>query len=109
MGVSPTSRSKERARDFSFSSRNTPEPTCSYLYCATGLEFAALWQRHPVENCITGTKSFRHPQVGEFDFEFEALLLPDGSGDRLLTYTVNPRSSAETALRRLVQSLQVPG
>ncbi|EYB67212.1 hypothetical protein DEIPH_ctg047orf0014 [Deinococcus phoenicis] len=29
-------------------------------------EFAVLWQRHPVENCMTGTKAFRHPQVTPF-------------------------------------------
>ena len=38
VGLSPTSRSKERARDFSFFNRNTLEPTRFRLYCATGLE-----------------------------------------------------------------------
>ncbi len=37
VGLSPTSRSKERARDFSFLNRNTLEPTRFRLYCATGL------------------------------------------------------------------------
>ena len=34
-GLSPTSRSKERALDFSFFNRNTLEPTRFRLYCAT--------------------------------------------------------------------------
>lgn len=68
-------------------------------------EFAAVWQSQSVENCISGTKSFCHPFVGGVDLAFEALLLPDGSGDRLLTYTAEPGSSAEVAVQRLLSGL----
>lgn len=50
-------------------------------------EFAALWSRHPVANCVSGVKRLRHPQLGELDVEFQALALPDDSGQRILTYT----------------------
>ncbi|UQN07986.1 helix-turn-helix transcriptional regulator [Deinococcus sp. QL22] len=65
------------------------------------VEFAALWQSQTVENCISGTKSFCHPWVGPIELAFEALLLPDGSGDRLLTYTAQPNSAAEVAVHQL--------
>ena len=50
-------------------------------------EFAKLWSRHPVASCVSGTKRLRHPELGELDVEFQALDLPDGSGQRILTYT----------------------
>lgn len=49
-------------------------------------EFARLWARHPVLNCVSGTKLLRHPTIGDVDVEFQVLLLPDGSGRRLITY-----------------------
>ena len=64
-------------------------------------EFAALWSKHPVANCLSGIKRFRHPEVGEFEAEFEALQLPDDSGQRIMTYTATPGSPAEAALRLL--------
>ena len=50
-------------------------------------EFAALWARHPVASCVSGTRRLRHPELGELEVEFQALDLPDGSGQRILTYT----------------------
>ena len=50
-------------------------------------EFAALWARHPVANCVSGTKHLRHPELGDLEVEFQALTLPDDSGQRILTYT----------------------
>ncbi len=49
--------------------------------------------------CGRGTRSttassarsmFHHPEVGEFTLEFQALHLPDDSGQRLLIYTAAP-------------------
>jgi transcriptional regulator with XRE-family HTH domain len=57
-------------------------------------EFARLWARHPVLNCVSGTKLLRHPTVGELDVEFQALQLPDGSGRRLMTYVAPPAALA---------------
>jgi len=57
-------------------------------------EFARLWARHPVLNCVSGTKLLRHPTIGELDVEFQALQLPDGSGRRLMTYVADPAALA---------------
>ncbi|MEV6927286.1 helix-turn-helix transcriptional regulator [Dactylosporangium sp. NPDC051485] len=64
-------------------------------------EFAALWARHPVQSCLSGTKYLYHPEVGECEFDFEVLHLSDDSGQRLLTYTVHPGSPSDSALRLL--------
>ncbi|WP_232534308.1 helix-turn-helix domain-containing protein [Plantactinospora sp. KBS50] len=63
--------------------------------------FATLWSQHPVQTCVAGTKTLRHPEVGELDLEFHVLDLPDGSGHRIFTYTAAPGSAAEAALRLL--------
>ena len=71
-------------------------------------EFAALWGRHPVHNCVSGVKYLRHPEVGELDVEFQILHLPDDSGQRIMTYTAAPASPSEAALRLLNTSLDAP-
>jgi transcriptional regulator with XRE-family HTH domain len=50
-------------------------------------EFAALWAKHPVANCVSGVKHLRHPELGALVLEFQALNLPDDGGQRILTYT----------------------
>ncbi|MFJ4410495.1 helix-turn-helix transcriptional regulator [Streptomyces sp. NPDC088910] len=69
-------------------------------------EFAALWTRHPVSNCTTGTKTFHHPVVGRFDLAFEMLRTGDGSGHRLLLFSAAPGTPDEAALRLLAASAQ---
>ena len=64
-------------------------------------EFAELWCEHPVHNCMTGTKQFQHPELGALTLQFEALHLPDDSGQRLMTYTAAPGSPSEAALTLL--------
>lgn len=61
-------------------------------------EFAALWARHPVKRCVSGVKRFRHPEVGDFNLSFEMLHLPEGDGQRMLTFTAEPESAAAAAL-----------
>ncbi len=67
-------------------------------------EFARLWAKRPVENCVSGRKRFRHPEVGELELEFQVLALPDDSGQRLLTYTAEPGTPAAASLRLLAVS-----
>jgi transcriptional regulator with XRE-family HTH domain len=67
-------------------------------------EFASLWARHPVATCVSGTKHFRHPEVGEFAVQFEVLLVADDSGQRMLMYSAAPGSAAEAALDLLRRS-----
>jgi transcriptional regulator with XRE-family HTH domain len=64
-------------------------------------DFASLWSRHPVHNCLSGRKWFHHPEVGDMELEFEMLLLPDDSGHRVLTYTAIPGTPSDAALRLL--------
>lgn len=64
-------------------------------------KFAALWSAHPVANCTSGSKLFRHPEVGDLTLEFEALHLADRSGHRILMYSAVAGSSHEAALELL--------
>ncbi|NWL11042.1 transcriptional regulator [Paenarthrobacter nitroguajacolicus] len=68
-------------------------------------DFAKLWARHPVENCMSGVKYLHHPEVGYLELNFEVLTPPDESGHRVLLYAADPESAAEGAL----QLLQVSG
>ncbi len=65
--------------------------------------FAALWAKHPVHDCRSGRKAFRHPEVGELELEFEVLHLPQDTGHRILTYTAIPGTSCDAALRLLTR------
>jgi transcriptional regulator with XRE-family HTH domain len=64
-------------------------------------EFASLWSKHPVHRCVSGIKKFRHPEVGDFDLNFEVLHLPDANGQRIMTHIAEPGSPAEAALTLL--------
>ncbi|HEY8717365.1 helix-turn-helix transcriptional regulator [Pengzhenrongella sp.] len=72
-------------------------------------EFAALWSKHPVRSCVSGTKHLRHPVVGALELEFEILHLPDAGGHRLMTYTAGPGTPSESGLRLLGTSSRVEG
>lgn len=58
-------------------------------------EFCKLWAKHPVETCVSGVKYFRHPEVSDFELNFEVLTPPDESGHRVLMYTPSPGPGAE--------------
>jgi transcriptional regulator with XRE-family HTH domain len=63
--------------------------------------FAALWARHTVRLCSSGTKHLHHPEVGDLDLGYEVLHLPDAEGRRLLVHTAAPGSGSANALRLL--------
>jgi hypothetical protein len=67
-------------------------------------EFAALWARHDVRLCSSGTKRFHHPHVGHLELHYEVLHLPDGDGQRLLTHTASARSASADALSLLCRA-----
>ncbi|GJF28114.1 transcriptional regulator [Kitasatospora sp. NE20-6] len=71
-------------------------------------EFAELWSRHPVRNCVEGVKSFHHPLVGPMELSFETVRLADESGHWMLMYSAEPGSPAEAGLRML-REVTVPG
>jgi len=64
-------------------------------------DFARLWAKHDVRLCSSGEKKLHHPQVGDLVLHYEALHLPDGDGQRLLTHLAAPGSPAADALRLL--------
>lgn len=70
--------------------------------------FAGLWAKHSVRSCVSGTKQLRHPVVGHLEVDFEVMHLPDGSGQRIITYTAAPGTGSEAALRLLGAGLELP-
>jgi transcriptional regulator with XRE-family HTH domain len=68
-------------------------------------EFAALWSKHPVSDCVSGIKYFHHPEVGDFELAFEVLHLPEDTGHRIITYTAEPNSPSAAALALLKSSM----
>lgn len=70
-------------------------------------EFAKMWAKHPVQNCMSGVKYMHHPEVGYLELNFEVLTPPDDSGHRILMYAAEPGTSAAEALK-LLQSLDAP-
>ncbi|GAA1582308.1 helix-turn-helix transcriptional regulator [Actinoplanes couchii] len=65
--------------------------------------FRVLWGAHDVLAFRDGSKRFRHPVVGEFTLDFEALPLPDDSGLQLAIYNAEPGSTAADALTLLAR------
>jgi transcriptional regulator with XRE-family HTH domain len=48
--------------------------------------FAARWSRHAVEEKRRGVKRLAHPTAGELRIAYEVLLLPDDTGQRLVSW-----------------------
>jgi transcriptional regulator with XRE-family HTH domain len=63
--------------------------------------FARWWADHHVREKTSGTKRFRHPVVGELTLAYETLVPPGAPDQALVTYTAEPGSESETALRLL--------
>ncbi|GGU99940.1 transcriptional regulator [Kitasatospora herbaricolor] len=72
-------------------------------------EFAALWARHPVNDCLFGSKELHHPVVGRLELAFEAMPMPEGGGHRMLLYSAEPGSASDAALRLLAGAAGAPG
>jgi transcriptional regulator with XRE-family HTH domain len=62
-------------------------------------EFTRIWQRHDVRQRRGDTKSFRHPQVGEFTLSYEVLYLADGQ--RMSVYQAKPGTRDHDAMTLL--------
>ena len=67
----------------------------------TSQEFAKLWARHLVANCSSTVRGFRHPLVGSLSLFEEPMDLASEPGLRLVTYSAEPGSPSEEALRLL--------
>jgi transcriptional regulator with XRE-family HTH domain len=64
-------------------------------------EFRVRWASHDVRFHRSGTKRFHHPLVGDLTLAFESLELPADAGLTMVTYSAEPGSASETALREL--------
>ena len=63
--------------------------------------FRTLWATHNVRFHNTGIKHFNHPIVGELSLSFNRLDLAADPGLTLFTYTAEPGSRSENALKLL--------
>ena len=64
-------------------------------------QFSALWATHNVRWHTTGTKHFHHRVVGDLSLAYEGLALAADPGQTLITYTAEPGSPSQQALRFL--------
>ncbi|HUR72940.1 MAG TPA: helix-turn-helix transcriptional regulator [Sporichthya sp.] len=63
--------------------------------------FRTRWAAHDVRLHHSGTKRFRHPDVGELTVAFNAMDLPADQGLTLTVYTAEPGSASEEKLGML--------
>jgi transcriptional regulator with XRE-family HTH domain len=66
-------------------------------------EFRVRWAAHDVGFHRAATKQMHHPLVGDLTLAFEMLELPADPGLSLLTYSAEPGSPSEEALRELAR------
>jgi MmyB-like transcription regulator ligand binding domain len=64
-------------------------------------EFRYRWSARDVRFHRSGTKRIRHPDVGDLEFAYEGLELPDSPGLLLYAYTTIAGSPAEERLQLL--------
>lgn len=64
-------------------------------------EFRYRWSAHDVRFHRTGTKRIRHPEVGDLEFTYEGLELPDSPGWMLYAYTTTAGSPTEERMQLL--------
>ena len=98
-------------------SPTTPSPCCAPRPAATPTtgslsdligelstrseEFRVRWAAHHVRIHTTGVKRFHHPVVGDLELAFESFPLAADPSQSLLTYTAEPGSPSQHALRLL--------
>jgi transcriptional regulator with XRE-family HTH domain len=64
-------------------------------------EFRGRWAAHHVRIHTSGVKRFHHPVVGDLELAFESFPLAADPSQSLLTYTAEPGSPSQHALRLL--------
>jgi transcriptional regulator with XRE-family HTH domain len=66
-------------------------------------EFRVRWASHDVRFHRSGTKRLHHPLVGDLVLAFESLELPADPGLTVVTYSAEPGTASEEALRELAR------
>lgn len=64
-------------------------------------KFRKMWAEQHVRFHRTGTKTFHHPAIGDFELTFQAMRLPGDESLTLFAYTAEPGSPAADALALL--------
>jgi transcriptional regulator with XRE-family HTH domain len=64
-------------------------------------EFRRLWARHDVRESVSGTKTFRVPEVGDLTLAWDTYPLPGNPGPVLLVFTAQPGTPDADRLRLL--------
>lgn len=67
--------------------------------CCT--EFRTRWAAHNVRTHHNGTKTFRHPAVGDLTLSYDTMDLPGDNSLRLTAYTAEPASRSAEGLQLL--------
>ncbi|GLY80235.1 DNA-binding protein [Actinoallomurus iriomotensis] len=72
-------------------------------------QFHALWTEHPVSNCASISRDYRHPGVGVMTLTAELLRTPDDEGQAVTVFQAETGSPSRERLRRLTESVTRPG
>jgi transcriptional regulator with XRE-family HTH domain len=64
-------------------------------------EFRRLWARHDVRESVSGTKTFRVPEVGDIVLDWDTYPLPGNPGPVMLVFTTEPGSADADRLQLL--------
>ena len=64
-------------------------------------EFRRLWSRHDVRESVSGTKTFRIPEVGDIVLDWATYPLPGNPGPVMLVFTAEPGHGDEDRLHLL--------
>ncbi|GHH31337.1 helix-turn-helix transcriptional regulator [Streptomyces rubradiris] len=70
--------------------------------------FSSRWSAHDVRLHTTGTKHIHHPDVGDLEFTYEAMNLPDHPGWTMFAYTSAAGSPTEERIRLLGSLASTP-
>jgi transcriptional regulator with XRE-family HTH domain len=71
-------------------------------------EFRAMWSEHPVSNCASISRDYRHPDVGVMTLTAEFLRTPDDEGQGVTMFQAEAGSPSAERLRRLAESVAAP-
>ncbi|MFI7523440.1 helix-turn-helix transcriptional regulator [Micromonospora globbae] len=64
-------------------------------------EFRRLWAQHDVRESVSGTKTFRVPEVGDIVLDWDTYPLPGNPGSVMLVFTAAPGSADADRLQLL--------
>ena len=77
---------------------------------AASAEFRRLWARHDVRESVSGTKTFRVPEVGDIDLTWDTYPLPGSPGPVMLVFTAAAHFNSMRAdlVRMVPPSVPIP-